>query len=103
MIELGSTVQDVVTGFTGIAVARFEFMYGCTRYSVLPKTKKGKEGTLEQEKNFDEPQLIILKKPPKAVQDSIKVARGGTKKKRNPGGPCPHTPRTKDPTSRRLN
>ncbi len=93
MIELGSTVKDVVTGFTGIAVARFEFMYGCTRYTVQPKTKKGKEGTLESERNFDEPQLILIEKPGKIVRDSIKAVQ-------DPGGPCPYTPDSKDPSTR---
>lgn len=101
MIELGSTVKDVVTGFTGIAVARYEFMYGCTRYCVQPKTKKDKAGSLNTEKNFDEPQLIVLKKPGKAVMASIKAVHGTSpKKQRRPGGPCPFTPQTKDPQDR---
>jgi hypothetical protein len=34
MIELGSKVRDLVTGVTGVASARTEWLYGCARIAV---------------------------------------------------------------------
>lgn len=33
-IELGSRVRDMVTGFEGIAMARVEYLTGCTQYGI---------------------------------------------------------------------
>lgn len=37
MIKLGSKVRDSVSGFEGVAIARVEYLNGCTQYGVLPK------------------------------------------------------------------
>ena len=42
MIKLGSKVKDKITGFTGVAVQRIEYLYGCVRYGV--EGKVGKDG-----------------------------------------------------------
>lgn len=43
MINLGDKVMDVITGFTGVATARIEYINGCVRYEVQPdKLKDGK-------------------------------------------------------------
>ena len=42
MIKLGQTVKCKMTGFTGVAGARLEFMNGCVQLLVRPK-KKAKE------------------------------------------------------------
>lgn len=34
MVKLGDKVTDAVTGFTGIATARTEFLHGCVRICV---------------------------------------------------------------------
>ncbi len=34
MINLGQKVTDSITGFTGIAVSRHEYLYGCVRIGV---------------------------------------------------------------------
>lgn len=39
MIELGQTVRCKMTGFTGIAEARLEFINGCIQILVRPKNK----------------------------------------------------------------
>lgn len=33
-IQLGETYRDTVTGFTGKAVARHEYLHGCTRITL---------------------------------------------------------------------
>jgi hypothetical protein len=60
MIKLGNKVKCKVTGYTGIATARHEFINGCVRYSVQDKIDK--EGKLPEEKWFDEGQLVVVGK-----------------------------------------
>lgn len=38
-INLGDEVHDVVTGFTGIAVSRLDFLSGCRQYAVQGRVK----------------------------------------------------------------
>lgn len=43
-IELGKKVKDKVTGFTGIAVTKCEYLNGCIQYEVAaPVDKDGKK------------------------------------------------------------
>lgn len=44
MIQLGTKVRDLITGVSGIAVGRTEWLYGCTRIAVesAELTKDGK-------------------------------------------------------------
>lgn len=37
-IKLGTVVTDTITGFTGVATARTEFLFGCVRVCVEPKS-----------------------------------------------------------------
>ena len=55
MIELGQEVRDKISGFTGVAVARCAWLYGCVRVSVFPKTLK--DGVPIDVQTFDEDQL----------------------------------------------
>lgn len=89
MIELGCKVTDVVSGFTGIVVARYEYLYGCARYCVQPETGKDSKDKLPDAKTFDEPQLIVKKKASMKILKSME-ADGLT------GGPCPYTPDPKE-------
>ena len=61
-IQLGDKVKDTVTGFTGIAVGRTEWIAGCSRITIQPECKKGKEMDLEDNQTFDEPLLKIIRK-----------------------------------------
>lgn len=72
IIELGDYVQDTVTGFKGVAVARTQWLYGCSRINIQPKIDK--DGKLGDTISFDEPSLIILKKK---VQGKIDNTTGG--------------------------
>ena len=57
--ELGDKLRDTVSGLEGVAVARTEYMNGCTQYQVLPKMKKG---TTEMPSwHIDEEQLELVK------------------------------------------
>ena len=39
-IELGMKVEDVITGFRGVAMCRAEYLTGCTQYGVAPAVDK---------------------------------------------------------------
>jgi len=43
MIELGMKLKDKVTGLTGIAVAKVEYLNGCVQYCVKPEMGKDKK------------------------------------------------------------
>lgn len=58
MIELGMKVRDRVTGVEGIAVARTEWLNGCTRVTVQPQ--KLKDSQPVETTTFDEAQLEVV-------------------------------------------
>ena len=58
-LKLGDKVKDIITGFTGIAVAKTEWIHGCDRITVQPTVKK--DGKLPENMTFDEPSLVIVK------------------------------------------
>ncbi len=70
MIGLGDLVQDRITGFKGIVIARTEWLFGCVRITVQPqKLDKGKR--LDSD-SFDEANLKVIKR--RAVLDPNEVA-----------------------------
>jgi hypothetical protein len=81
-IELGDLAKDNITGFTGIVVARTEWINNCTRFTLQPQ--KLKDGTPIEQQTFDEMQLRVLK-------ENVIRAHQVT------GGPRPSPRRTKDP------
>ena len=80
-IGLGQEVRDEVTGFKGIAVSRTEFLQGCCRIEVQPKTDK--DGKLQELGTFDEPQLEVIGRGilPEVVKEK---ELGGPHKGNNP-------------------
>ena len=86
MIGLGQTVRDKISGFTGVATGRAEFLYGCERILVQPKLDK--DGKPQEADWFDEPQLDTV--------PDIAAIGGGY---RDVGGPIPSKPtRNKGPS-----
>ena len=71
---LGLEVRDVVTGFSGIAVAHTEWLNGCVRIMVQPRQKKG-ENTLAALESFDIQQLEYLDKAPVTMPSGLTAAR----------------------------
>lgn len=75
-IKLGERYRDTVSGWEGIATARYEYMNGCVRIEISAKDKDGKpEGFV-----FDHQQIEAAK------GDTVKVERRAT------GGPQTNTP-----------
>ena len=77
MILLGQKVKDVVTGFTGIATSKIEYLNGCIQYCVKPKVRK--DGKYPDGEWFDDSQLEV-------------VGMGICIKKEPDGGPIPDMP-----------
>lgn len=40
MVKLGDFVRDSITGFSGVATARSEYLYGCVHIQVTPAELK---------------------------------------------------------------
>lgn len=87
MINLGDEVQDIVTGFTGIAIAKTEWLWSCIRYGVQSQALQ--DGKLQEAQWFDEPQLEIINR------QKVKNPKLHTEVMKDPGGP------RNDPISRR--
>jgi hypothetical protein len=83
MIELGMSVKDKITGLTGVAVARTEYLTGCARISVQPTEVK--DGKTADWVTLDEGQLDIIKTKKKIVLNEIKAATP----RQELGGPQP--------------
>jgi hypothetical protein len=59
-IQIGDKVRDAVTGFTGIVVARAEWLNGCVRL-VVQSQALDKDGNPTEGQNFDEDQMVLVK------------------------------------------
>jgi len=60
MIKLGDKVKCKYTGFTGVTVAKTEFINGCVQYEVAPKV--GKDNKINDSMGIDEESLLVIKK-----------------------------------------
>lgn len=57
MFELGKEGRDKITGFTGIIIARVEYLYGCNQYGLAPKAENGE---LKDSHFFDEGRIEVV-------------------------------------------
>lgn len=77
-VQLGDKVKDIITGFSGIAVARTQWLHGCDRITIEPdKTEKG---VPVDSFVFDEQRVEIVKAmggPPIAKAAKPVVKTGG--------------------------
>lgn len=53
---LGNTVQDLVTGFVGVATGYITYLSGCNQYLCVPKV--GADGKIGESVWFDEQRLV---------------------------------------------
>lgn len=58
-VNLGDLVKDKVSGFTGIATSRTEFLNGCVRFGVSPNELDKDKKPIPIE-CFDEEQLLVV-------------------------------------------
>lgn len=57
-IKLGDKVRCKITGFTGIAVAKTEFINGCVQWNVLPKGDKNNK--MPEDISIDKQSLEVI-------------------------------------------
>ena len=69
MIKLGERVQDTVTDFKGMVIARCVYLNGCVRIQVQPK-ELNKDGKMIDSEWIDEGQLESK------VEEESKIQRG---------------------------
>lgn len=75
---LGNHYRDKITGFTGVATGRVEYITGCNQVLLAPAA--GKDGTLRSAEWFDEQRLDIV------ARKRIVLDNGATP------GPCDPAP-----------
>ena len=68
LIKLGDKVKDRVSGFEGIAVGVYTYLYGCRRIGVQPCTLK-EDGSVKALHAFDEHQLVIIE--PSVIEPAL--------------------------------
>jgi hypothetical protein len=76
--ELGERVKDIVTGFSGVIMARSEFFTGCDQYGIA-ETKLNKEGKRGDWEYFDETRLIKIGKGIKLPVENEKKRKANKK------------------------
>lgn len=57
MVLLGQKVQDVITGFTGVAIGRVKYISGCNQCLVAPPVTQ--EGSFMEAVWLDEQRLVV--------------------------------------------
>ena len=75
MIKLGDRVKDKYTGFEGIAIARTEWLYGCTRITIESTTLH--EGKTIDPHSFDEQRVIRVEEAQPFVSPQSEARTGG--------------------------
>lgn len=91
-IRLGQQVRDRVTGYTGIAIARTEWLNGCVRIAIQAPVDK--EGKHTDALSFDEPQIEVLNTAHVLAVPEEEAHKAAKKKV---GGPYPEPKRAAAP------
>lgn len=75
-IKLGDLVKDMITGFTGIATSRAEYLFGCVHIGIT-STKVDKDGVPIGAMNFDEQRVVRVDKRDVVVSPDSTATSGG--------------------------
>jgi len=75
-IKLGSKVRDSLTGFSGIAIGRTEYMYGCARIAIEPD-RLDTTGKPIDVQWFDEQRVEVVKAQKPSVSADSSARSGG--------------------------
>ena len=75
-IKVGATVKDIITGFTGVVMARAEYLTGCERYGILPKGLTA-EGKIPDWEWIDENRLLTTEPGIIKLRDSAHFIEPG--------------------------
>ena len=75
-IKLGSLVKDSITGFTGIATSRTEYLYGCVHIGITA-AHLTLNGYPTESVLFDEQRVVVIdKRAPEVSKDSAATSGG---------------------------
>ena len=77
-IQLGSRVKDKISGFSGIAIGRTQWQWGCDRILIKPETLH--EGKTIEAEWFDEPQVELVEEAKPDMIPKIADKPGGPQK-----------------------
>jgi hypothetical protein len=91
-IKLGQRARDRVTGFTGICIARTEWLNGCIRITLEPPLDK--DGKAQEARTIDEPQLELVDD---GIRKDMRTTAAEEAPRKKTGGPIPTPKRAKDP------
>lgn len=58
-IKLGDHARDDISGFEGVVTSRHEYLNGCTRFGISPKTLN-KDGKPIETHMFDDQQVVLV-------------------------------------------
>ena len=75
MVKLGNKVRDTLTGFAGVAVARTEWLYGCSRIGIEPTELK--DGKPIETQWFDEQRVEMVEDTRPTVSAASSASSGG--------------------------
>lgn len=78
MIQLGNHVRDSLTGFSGVATARTEWLYGCARICIEPRELR--DGKPIEAQWFDEQRVEVLSDDEPQVSEDNSATSGGPQK-----------------------
>lgn len=73
--ELGATLRDVISGFTGVVMARTEYFTGCDHYGLCPRELK--DGKPVDWQWIDATQLELVKEKGVVLRESRKAGTSG--------------------------
>jgi len=83
-LVLGREMTDEITGFTGIAISKIEYLTGCTQYCL--KGKVNKEGKVPEGEWFDWQRLTVTGP---GVIETVEKRVSEDESGAGNGGPCP--------------
>lgn len=86
MIKLGSKVKDSITGLTGIATSRTEYLYGCVHIGVTPTELK--DGKPIESSWFDEQRIELVEEKKPEVSKASSAKSGGPSLVGSPASVC---------------
>lgn len=76
MIKLGTTVEDIITGFTGMVTGRVEYISGCNQLLVQPRVDKN--GAFQPQQWFDEERCSEVGGNPGVLAEIKRKLRGAS-------------------------
>ena len=74
-ILLGDTVEDIHTGFRGVAICRSMFINKCVQFDVAPKVDK--DNKVPDSQGIDEGSLKVIEKGPLHSEEEIEGESSG--------------------------